>query len=361
MSDIHAIIDSFAIEGAVRSVKEFGAGHINRTFLADCGEKQYVIQQINTTVFRDPDALMRNVFAVTDYLREQIRSTGGDWERGTLNFIRTKDGKPYCRMTDGGCYRAYLFVPDSVSYNAADTPELFGKSGAAFGSFLRRLSDFPADTLTETIPHFHDSAWRYENEFLPAVARADKPVTEPCRAEIDFVQQHHDLFDVLTPFMASGELPLRVTHNDTKLNNLLFDSRTGECLCVIDLDTIMPGLALYDFGDSIRFGASTGKEDAPDPDKVKLDLDYFRAYAENYLHEAGKALTDCERRFLPHAAVQITLECGMRFLTDYLSGNTYFRIDYPQHNLVRARNQFALAADMLAKQDAMTAIIDAIR
>ena len=351
--DIKSIIAQFATEGELLSVKPFGSGHINRTYFADCGEKQYVIQQINSGVFKDVDALMKNVFAVTEYLNRSGSRT--------LTFIRSTDGADYVTAPDGNYYRAYEFVPGSVSYDAADTPELFKKSGAAFGRFQQQLGAFPAETLTETIPHFHDSSWRYTNEFVPALAKADAARKTACGDEISFVKQHCDLFSVLTPYVNSGRIPQRVTHNDTKLNNVLFDSLTDECLCVIDLDTIMPGLALFDFGDSIRFGASTAAEDETDLSKVALNLDYFRAYAEGFLSEAGATLTADERRFLPHGALQMTMECGMRFLTDYLLGDHYFAIACPAHNLDRARNQFALLSDMLRKQNEMQQIIDSIK
>lgn len=359
MVDINSIISRFAFDGAVRSVREFGSGHINQTYLADCGQKQYVIQQINTAVFKDVDALMHNVFAVTEFLTDYLKEHGLDSERGTLHFVRTRDGQPYCRTEDSRCYRAYEFVKDSVSYDTADAA-LFKRSGAAFGRFQQQLSGFPAEKLAETIPHFHDSAWRYENEFLPALANGDAKRREIGKAEIAFVRQHKGLFNVLAPYLASGDIPLRVTHNDTKLNNVLFDSKTDECICVIDLDTVMPGLALFDFGDSIRYGAASAAEDEAQLNKVTLKLDYFKAYAEGFLGEAGDTLTACERRFLPHGALQMTLECGMRFLTDYLNGDTYFKTDYPAHNLDRAKNQFALLDDMLSKQDEMLRIIDSL-
>ena len=354
--DINEIIAQFRFEGELKSVKEFGSGHINATYIADFGDKSYVIQKINTNVFKNPDALMTNVFSVTRYLKNIIIENGGEPERETLKFIRTRDGKEYLKTSDGECYRAYIFVDNSICYDSADTPEMFKRSGAAFGRFQKLLASFPADTLYETIPHFHDTYWRYENEFLPALEKADKDLLASAESEIEFVKQRKGEMKTITDLIEKGEIPVRVTHNDTKLNNVLFDKSTGESLAVIDLDTVMPGSALYDFGDSIRFGASTAAEDEKDLDKVEMNLDYFKAYAEGYLSEAGESLTQAETGLLAYSAWLITLECGMRFLTDYLSGDTYFRIDYPGHNLVRAKNQFKLVADMETKMDEMKKI-----
>ncbi|MCR5208299.1 MAG: aminoglycoside phosphotransferase family protein [Eubacterium sp.] len=358
------IVSQFDFEGEFRSVKEFGSGHINRTFLAeydlDGKVKKYVIQKINTAVFKKPDELMKNVFAVTDYLRGVIIENGGDPERETLHFVKTTDGEDYYKTGDGECFRAYVFVADSISYDSAESAELFGKSGAAFGRFQKLLKDFPADTLYETIPNFHNTPWRFDNEFLPALFAADDMLLSECEKEIEFVTARRNDMDLLYDLAVQGSLPLRVTHNDTKLNNVMFDERTGECVCVIDLDTVMPGLALYDFGDSIRFGASTAAEDETDLSKVSLDLSYFEAYAKGYLSEAGEALTYFEKKYLAFSAKLMTLECGMRFLTDYLNGNIYFKTDYNKHNLNRARNQFKLVEDIESKLGEMNKIIKSL-
>lgn len=359
--NIMEILENFEFDGEFKAVKEFGSGHINKTFLATYiqsdGEQRYVVQKINTTVFKNPDELMENVFAVTDFLREKLTEIGGDPERGTLHFVKTRDGDNYLKTADGECYRAYIYVRNSVSYDYADSPELFKKSGEAFGKFQRLLADFPAKTLHETIPNFHNTDWRFDNEFLPSLFAADDYLLKECEDDIEFVTKRRDDMEILTSLADKGELPLRVTHNDTKLNNVMFDKDTDECVCVIDLDTVMPGLALYDFGDSIRFGASTASEDEPDLDKVSLDLDYFKAYAEGFLSEAGDILSYREKRQLAFAAKIMTLECGMRFLTDYLNGNIYFNVKYDKHNLIRARNQFKLVKDIEEKLDEMNKII----
>ena len=359
--DIREIVKNFDFDGELLDVREFGSGHINRTFIAEYTDNRYVVQKINTTVFKNPDELMQNVFAVTDYLREVIEANGGDSERETLHFIKTLDGDNYFKTPDGECWRAYVFVKDSVCYDSADTPELFGKSGAAFGRFQKMLADFPAKTLHETIPNFHNTPWRFENEFLPSLFAADDALLTECEDDIEFVTSRRSDMEVFTVLQESGALPLRVTHNDTKLNNVMFDKKTGECVCVIDLDTVMPGLALYDFGDSIRFGASTAAEDESNLDKVSLDLDYFKAYAEGFLSEAGETLSYREKKQLAYSAKLMTLECGMRFLTDSLNGNIYFKTDYGKQNLVRARNQFKLVLDIESKLDEMNKIVMSIK
>ena len=274
-----------------------------------------------------------------------------------MHYIKTKDGHRFYTHDDGSYYRAYVFVRDSISFNTADSPEVFKSSGQAFGKFQRLLADFDVDSITETIPHFHDTSWRYENEFLPALENNLSGRLDTCVDEVEFVKSYASCMDRLTSMIKTGELPIRVTHNDTKLNNVMFDKDTKECVCVIDLDTVMPGLALYDFGDSIRFGASTASEDEQDLDKVEMSLDYFKAYAEGFLGEAGSAFNQAEKDNLAFSALLMTLECGMRFLTDYINGDTYFKTEYPEHNLVRARNQFKLVADMDNKMSEMEEII----
>ena len=293
-------------------------------------------------------------------LQEKIRAAGGDPDRETLHFIKTKDGAQYYTAPDGDYFRAYVFVKDSISYDAVESAALFQKSGEAFGRFQHLLADFPAETLYETIPNFHNTLWRYENEFLPAVEADKAGRAAAVQAEIQFVKDRKADTHRLSDLAAAGQLPLRVTHNDTKLNNVLFDATAGEAICVIDLDTVMPGLAHYDFGDSIRFGANTAAEDEADLSKVSLDLEYFGAYAKGFLSQAGESLTQTEIDQLAFSAKLMTFECGMRFLTDYLNGDTYFKTAYPEHNLVRARNQFALVADMERKMNQMEALIAAL-
>ena len=365
MEDIKHILEQFNFSGELADVSLFGSGHINTTHIAtyykNGSKRHYIVQKINSGVFKDIDALMDNVFAVTSFLRGKIKENGGDPERETLHFIKTREGSKYYACENGDCYRAYKFVDNSKSYDSVESPELFEKSGIAFGRFQKYLSDVPAVTLNEIIPDFHNTAARFENEFLPAVSKDVCDRVKTCQNEVDFVIERKSDCPRLVNLIDNGSLPLRVTHNDTKLNNVIFDCDTDEAICVIDLDTVMPGLALYDFGDSIRFGANTCAEDEKDTSKVSLDLDYFKAYARGFLSEAGKSLNQCEIDNLAFSAKLMTFECGMRFLTDYLNGDTYFKTAYPEHNLVRAKNQFALVKDMEDKMDEMEEIIKSIK
>ena len=361
MDKIKSVLDCFNFKGDFVDIEPFGSGHINSTYIAeyiDDGKiKHYIIQKVNTNVFKNIDDLMENVVSVTSFLRDKIGKNGGDKNRETLHYIKTNTGDLYYRDSDGSCYRAYRFVDNSKCCDSVDSAKIFEKSGIAFGKFQKYLSDFPATTLKETIRNFHNTIWRYENEFLPAVNDNKVGRIDTCSDEIDFVMKRADELSRLVDLANEGRIPIRVTHNDTKLNNVLFDNDTNEAICVIDLDTVMPGLALYDFGDSIRFGANTCAEDEPDTDRVKINLDYFEAYARGFLSEAGGSLTQCEKDNLAFSAKLMTLECGMRFLTDYLNGDTYFKTAYEKHNLVRAKNQFALVADMEKHMTEMEKII----
>lgn len=349
MKDLKHILNHFDFKGELIECEQFGSGHINSTYLVKYkdtdGICSYIVQKVNTNVFKNIDDLMGNVFAVTSFLREKIEKNNGDPYRETLNYMKTLNGDLYYRNADD-CYRAYRFVDNSKCCDSVDSSEIFEKSGIAFGRFQKYLSDFPAETLKETIPDFHNTIWRFENEFLPAVEADRVGRAADCAKEIEFILNRKGDCTRLTELMDKGEIPVRVTHNDTKLNNVLFDNDSDEAICVIDLDTVMPGLALYDFGDSIRFGANTCAEDEKDTSKVAINLDYFRAYAKGFLSEAGSSLTMAEKDNLAFSAKLMTFECGMRFLTDYLNGDTYFKIAYPEHNLVRAKCQLALVADI---------------
>ena len=343
-------------------VRPFGAGHINETYAvympAEGGkdELRYVMQRVNKHVFKNPGEVMANIFGVTEYLRGIIRENGGDPDRETLSYIKTKSGENYFEDTQGQPWRCYNFIPDSVCYQSVETPEQFYQSARSFGRFLKQLDGYPADTLYETIPKFHDTEDRLAN-FERALERDVKNRARTCKKEIDFVLARRADCSVLMEQLRSGSLPLRVTHNDTKLNNILFDAATGKGLCIIDLDTIMPGLALNDYGDSIRFGATRAAEDEPDLAKVHFDLELFEAYTCGYLEAAGDVLTPAEKEYLPWGAKLITLECGIRFLTDYLQGDDYFKTQYSTHNLVRCRTQFKLVEEMEQAFGRMQAIV----
>ncbi len=339
----------FAIEGEVVSVEPYGEGHINHTFLVVTTEKRYILQEMNTKIFPDSDGLMKNICGVTEHLRA----------RGieTLEVVPTLEGKPYHK--GGQCFRVYAFIENTVTYQKVTDEKVFSNSGKAFGEFQNYLAEFDASVLTEAIPNFHDTPKRFNN-FLAALEKDEFDRAKECQPEIDFLLKNKDTYAQVVEGLADGSIPLRVTHNDTKLNNILMDEKTNEARAVIDLDTIMPGSMLYDFGDSIRFGASTAAEDEKDLDKVHFSLSLFKAYAEGYCSAVKSSITKKEAALLPYGAYLMTVECGMRFLTDYLSGDTYFATKYAGHNLVRSRTQLKLAGEMQESFPKMQAIIDEI-
>ncbi|NLG93486.1 MAG: aminoglycoside phosphotransferase family protein [Clostridiales bacterium] len=355
-----SIVEQFQFEGQFVGLLPYGSGHINDTYsvIFQMEERinRYILQRINTDVFCKPVELMDNVVGVTRYLYSAITKAGGDPKRETLNLIPTQDGSYYYVDEQGGYWRAYLFIENTVTLQRARSKEDFYESARSFGRFQLLLADYPAETLHETIPLFHNTPNRIR-QFQEALQADKKERAAKVQKEIDFVLKREEFTHVLVDLQAQGKLPLRVTHNDTKLNNVLIDADTGLGICVIDLDTVMPGLSLNDFGDSIRFGASTAAEDEPDLSKVNFDLDLFEAYTRGYLEVAGKVLTDAEIDNLPVGAKMLTLECGIRFLTDYLAGDIYFKTAHPNHNLDRARTQFKLVQDMEEKWDTMFEIV----
>lgn len=352
-------LEGFDIPGRFVECVPCGNGHINDTYMVTFEEEnglcRYSLQHMNRSVFKDPVSLMNNILHVTAYLKEQIRSQGGDPQRETLDFVCTKTGEPYFVDSYGEYWRAYHFVEDAYALEEISNPQDFYESAVAFGHFQRMLADFPADSLTETIAGFHDTKARFA-AFEQAVEADVCHRAEGVQQEIRFVRDRYDVACVLGDLLEAGKLPLRVTHNDTKSNNVLIDKATGRGLCVIDLDTVMPGLAVNDFGDSIRFGASTGAEDEKDLSKIWCDLDLYEIYMKGFVEGCGGTLTDMEIECLPVGAKVMTYECGMRFLTDYLAGDTYFKTAYPTHNLDRARTQFKLVWDMEQKWEKMQEI-----
>ena len=343
-------------------VKPFGEGHINETYAVYMPDHDgndvplYVLQRININVFKNPDQVMDNIFGVTEYLRNIIRRDGGDLDRESLSYIKTKSGDSYFEDEKGQPWRCLHYVPNSVCYQQVEKPEQFYQSALSFGHFLKQLGDYPAESLYETIPQFHDTRKRFR-DFEDAQRKDVKNRARLCRQEIDFVLSRKADCGVLMNQLEEGKLPLRVTHNDTKLNNILFDKDTDRGLCIIDLDTIMPGLAANDFGDSIRFGASTAEEDEQNLDKVHFDINLYDIYVKGYLEMAKDVLTTEEIKSLPWGARLMTLECGMRFLADFLQGDVYFKTAYPEHNLVRARTQFRLVKEMEEQFSEMNEIL----
>ena len=343
--ELSSAAEQFCTDGKMYECEPYGNGHINDTFLMKCRNESgetvsYIMQAVNTNVFREPEKLMDNIYAVTEFLKKSETDP-----RKVLTLVKTLSGDKCYFDKNGTCFRVYPFITDSICLERPESADDFYECAYAFGKFQRDLGGFKADTLYEVIPDFHNTPKRYEN-FLSAV-KADKlGRAREVSEEIEFLKARADFYGVLTESCKKGILPLRVTHNDTKSNNVLLDAKTRKALCVIDLDTIMPGFSVTDFGDSIRFGASTAAEDEKDLSKVSLDLDLFAAYADGYLAGCGGALEDSEIMLLPEGAMMMTVECGMRFLTDYLEGDTYFKIAYSDHNLVRCRTQLTLVKDM---------------
>lgn len=359
---IDEAIAAFAVEGRVLSKEPYGNGHINDTFLLVCqlpeGEiKRYILQRMNRFIFKNTQQLMENVVGVTEYLRQVIAKQGGDPDRETLNVVKTRDGASYYKDSEDNCWRIFLFIESTICLEQVETKEDFYASAVAFGNFQRMLAEYKAETLHETIPDFHNTVSRFRD--FQRVLSAD-PMGRAASAhkEIEFALEREKEASALTDLLGKGQLPLRVTHNDTKLNNILFDAETKKAICIIDLDTVMPGLSLYDFGDSIRFGASTGAEDEQDLNKVELDLTLFEAFTKGYLEGCGGSLTQKEIEMLPMGAKLMTYECGIRFLKDYLEGDVYFKIHREGHNLDRARTQFKLVVDMEKKWMEMKDIVE---
>jgi len=344
--DLEQCISAF-LDDSRFTAKPFGSGHINSTYRITTADGEYILQRINHHVFPRPDKVMENGVAVTEHLRKKGSNA--------LTFLRTKEGSACFRDQDGNYWRMYEFIP-GLALDAPEKPEDLYQAGVAFGQFQALLADFPSETLYPVIPRFHDTPHRYEQ--LRAAITADRMGrASAVTKELDWLFSQEILAGTLQRMADRRELPLRVTHNDTKLNNVLLDAETGKPLCILDLDTVMPGLSAFDFGDAIRFGAATNHEDAP---HNSIDLQLFRMYAEGYLQQA-RNLTENEYAVLCLGAFIMTLEVGMRFLTDYLDGDRYFKIAHPEHNLLRARNQLALAADILDKLPQMEGIIQKIR
>jgi hypothetical protein len=363
--DFAAIVKHFKFEGDFLEASPYGFGHINDTCAARFRKAngvvhRYILQQINHNVFKNPEKLMQNVEKVTTHLRKKIIAASGDPERETLNLIPTVGEETFYRTPGGNYWRAYTFIEGAQTYEVVENLDHVYNASKAFGKFQRLLSDFPAGQLYETIPNFHHTGKRFE-AFVEAVGRDVKNRAQFVKAEIEFVEGRAEDTSVLVDLLERGELPERVTHNDTKFNNVMIDDRTGEGVCVIDLDTVMPGLSLYDFGDSVRSGANPAAEDERDLSKVCIDLELFDRFAHGYLDAARDFLTPIEVDYLPFSAKLMTFECGMRFLADHLSGDVYFRIHRENHNLDRCRTQFKMVRDMEEKFDQMVGIIGKYR
>lgn len=344
--NLEEILRNFKIEADISS---YGNGHINDTYIVE-NEPKYILQKINTNVFKNPDEVMENILEVTSHLRKKIKAEGGDPDRETLTVIKTIDDNCYYKLSDDAYFRLYKFIDNAVSYDIVDSPDKLYSAGYAFGKFQNMLSDFPADKLFETIKDFHNTVNRFEN--LKQAIKEDKMGRlSSVKDEIEFALKREYFCDKVISKMAEGKIPSRVTHNDTKLNNVMLDKDTGEGVCVIDLDTVMPGSLLYDYGDALRFGANSAAEDERDLSKVWFKEDMFKAFSKGFLTPLSNTLTDEEFNLLPFSIKLMTYECGIRFLTDYLNGDTYFKIHYEDQNLARTRTQFKLIADFESKEN----------
>ena len=360
---LQEVIAAYDFPHTLMGVVRYGSGHINNTYCLVCQPEEgkairFILQGLSLTAFPRQKELMENFIGITTHLRRKIEAAGGDPMRETLNLVPTRDGQPYYVDVTGKTWRLMYFVENTICLQQA-TPELFEASARAFGRFQWLLQDYPAETLHETIVNFHNTEDRFA-KFVAALEADKMDRAKEVEAEIRFVMEHKADCSVAVNALREGKLPLRVTHNDTKLNNILIDEDTQEGICIIDLDTTMPGLSIYDFGDSIRFGANHSAEDEKDLSKVNFDIELYKRYTRGFLEGAQGGLTQAELDYLPWGAKLMTLECGIRFLTDYLDGDNYFHIHYPEQNLDRCRTQFKLVADMEAQWEQMHEIVKEI-
>ena len=355
---IEKICEIFGINGTMTDCVAIKTGNINKTYKVTFDDNgkvtDYIVQDINKFVFKNPDHIMKNIDAVTSHLAEKF---GAEREKYVLDFLKTSDGANYFIDDEDRFMRSYRFISDSVTYDVFDDPEILRRAGMAFGRFQMQLADFDASTLYEIIHDFHNTAARYAA--LKKTADADAyGLRSEVQQELEFLFDNEELATSLVKKLNDGIIPLRVTHNDTKCNNVLFDVNTGHPLAVIDLDTVMPGLTAYDFGDAVRFAANTAAEDEEDISLVSLDLDKYAAFAKGFVSQVSGALTRAEIETLYLGPIVMALELSSRFLADYLDGSKYFKCNYEKHNLVRARCQIALAKDMIKKIPETRAIIE---
>jgi len=358
--DLKTIIEQFEIKGEFRGYKVLSGGNINTTYelmLFDGeGIKTYVLQRINKFVFKKPDEVMENIMKVTEFIRSKYLSFGEDYHRQVLRYYRNKNGLPYLIDENGDYWRCYRFIEDSITYDNTVNDKVISEAGKAFGNFQKMLRDFNAETLYDTIPNFHNTRKRLTDLFHSVIADECERVKQ-VKEELEYIVDNRNKAEILCNMLDAGEIPLRVTHNDTKCNNVLFDIESGNSLAVIDLDTVMPGLTAYDFGDAVRSIASSCAEDEKDLSKVCFQLDKFEAFTKGFISQLKDNINEKEVESLIHGPFVITLELASRFLDDYLNGDKYFKISYPQHNLDRARCQLALAKDILAKKQQISEII----
>ena len=334
----------------------YGKGHINDTYLSNAHDPRFILQRINNNVFKRPQDVMENIVRVTAKLKKKIIEEGGDPKRETLNLVKTYEGEPYYVTPKGDYFRMYEFIEGAQTYEIVEEPIHFYNAAKAFAKFQQRLADFPAEKLHETIPSFHDTTVRFQ-QLKDAIKNDVAGRLKDVQEEVEFALAREKDVSVIVDAIADGSVPLRVTHNDTKYNNIMIDDETGLGICVIDLDTVMPGSLLYDYGDSLRFGTNPADEDEKDLSKVYCDLNLFEMFTKGYMEELKDVMTPREKELMPFAAKLMTYECGIRFLADYLNGDTYFKVKRPEHNLDRCRTQFKLVKDMEEKENLMKEIV----
>ena len=355
--DAQAIASQFTIQSPVVSAKPMGIGNINASFVVTCEDgSKYALQRINTNIFKDPKGMMNNIFAVTEHIRSKITAEGGDPDREVLQYLKTADGEPVYE-TEEGVYRMYRFVDDVLTIQQIPDAEWAYQCAYAFGRFQKQLSDFDSSVLIETIPNFHHTQKRYET-FLASVEKDAAGRKEEVADLIEFAKKESYLASAIVKDVEAGVLPVRVTHNDTKINNILFNPETKRGMCIIDLDTVMPATTLYDFGDMVRTAATVTEEDDERYDQVGMDLRYFKALVKGYYEGSDGALTREEIKRFPLSAKVITYETFLRFLTDYLDGDVYFACRKDRHNLIRATNQMYLLRNMEDHYEQMLSVLD---
>ena len=357
---IKMICERFCIKGEYKSYEIVNSGHINTTyrvyFWRNNEMKDYILQRVNTYVFKDPIGVMENISSVTEFIRAKIKKEKGTAKRNVLHYAKTEDGKYYTFTDDGGFWRCCRYIDDSICFLQTDNLKVIEESGKAFGGFQLYLADYPVKNLNIVIPHFHNTIRRYD-ALREAIELNESGRAQEVQKEIEGYMALEEIATKPYRLQKEGVLPLRVTHNDTKISNILFDAKTYEHLSVIDLDTVMPGLVAFDFGDAIRISASTGDEDERDLDKVAVNMEKYEAFARGFVSTVGDNITQAEKDSLALGAIAMTVECGVRFLTDYINGDKYFKIHYPDQNLARAKAHLVLACDMVAHLQEMQEIV----
>lgn len=360
---INKILDNYNIKGKLINIKEDNTGNINKTyiitFINNDIEYKYLVQQINTNVFNDPYILMENILGVTNYLKEQL-VLNNDNNHKVLEIIKTKDNNPMCYIYDDKgikrYYRIYKYIDNSISYDKSFNKDIVYNTGKAFGNFQKLLNNYPMNSLNETIKDFHDTKKRYD-KLIKDINNLSNDRVKEAYQEIEFIIKHQTICDLIINKLNNNTIPYRVTHNDTKVNNVLMNKETLDYLAVIDLDTVMPGSMLFDYGDGIRSTACTCLEDEHDLTKVKIDLELFESYTRGYLSEISDCITQEELNLMAKSIEIITLELAIRFLNDYINGDTYFKVEYNKQNLYRTKAQLALVKDIETKLDYMDSFI----